>query len=511
MNEDKDALSNGADNSNRAEIPTTAPFSCFQCRKSKLNEGNQYQSDGISVADITPPEHQYDEVMRLGLFEEAPPRELIEILIDIYFDKIHQAAPMLHRQRFMTSLFLPDHMKPPMCLQYIVMAFAAETTDLYRHLGMPFYKRARTYLQGHDLGDLKESSRSLGHAQAWALISCFEAEHTMFAKASVTLSSAIRVAQMLNLHQVDVSQSSDSHLVDWIGVEERRRTWWTIFCFDRFVYATTGWPALIHNHNIKTRLPVTDEAYACGREEPTHFLGDQLLEGEQHSSFAGRVLTAHIFHRTIEHNCSDSSQGQGPEDPNNDLYWQRHNSIDNDLKFMVLTLPKSLCLPTNYRNQNAVFVNIMLHTATICLHRAALWRMKSNLEGLPSYLIRLSQDRLVPAAEEILNIFRMIPDLSTTFTNPLICFAAYMAALVFLASTSPTEPDLQNEENLEFILKIMVAFSNTNLVVDALASELVKEMKQCGITSSAMQKANLQETSLEIPLLATQRLYSSGQ
>jgi hypothetical protein len=59
---------------------------------------------------------------------------------------------MLNRQRFMASLFLPDRMKAPMCLQYIVMAFAAETTGSYRHLGMAFYRRARTYLQEQEFG-----------------------------------------------------------------------------------------------------------------------------------------------------------------------------------------------------------------------------------------------------------------------------------------------------------------------------------------------------------------------
>jgi hypothetical protein len=151
-------------------------------------------------------------------------------------------------------------------------------------------------------------------------------------------------------------------------------------------------------------------------------------------------------------------------------------------------LPKNLCLPTHYKDHNAVFVNVMLHTATICLHRAALWKMKSNLQRLPSYMIRLSQDRLVPAAEEILNIFKMIPELVATFANPLICFAAYMAALVFLSCTSPAEPDVQSEENLDFILRIMVAFGNKNLVAKAVANEIVKEMSQCGIASATMCK-----------------------
>ncbi|KAG5796095.1 hypothetical protein H9Q69_004828 [Fusarium xylarioides] len=372
------------------------------------------------------------------------------------------------------------------------MASAAETSDTYRHLGMIFYKRAVKYLQSDDLGDTSDSSISLGHVQARALISCFEAEHSMFSKASITLCSAIRAAQMLNLHQVDFARPDRGQDVDWIGVEERRRTWWTMFCYDRFTCATTGWPALIHDHNIKTRLPASEKAYENGQEEYTRFLGDQLLESEQHSTFAGAVLAAHIFHRTIEHTGTNNSQDPEYQDFNGDLYWQRHKGIDNDLKFMLLMLPKKLCLPANYRTHNAIFVNVMLQTATICLHRAALWRMKSNLQGLPSYLIRLSQDRLLPAAEEILNIFRMVPDLGATFTNPLICFAAYMAALVFMASTSPTELDGEQGQNLDFILKILATFGNTNLVANALANEIVKEMKQCGIASPSMNKVGYQ-------------------
>ncbi|KAF4501378.1 Zn(II)2Cys6 transcriptional activator [Fusarium agapanthi] len=397
------------------------------------------------------------------------------------------------------------------------MASAAEASDAYRHLGMVFYKRAIKYLQSDDLGvcddfpfkalakqrtqDTSENSIRLGHVQARALISCFEAEHSMFSKASITLCSAIRAAQMLNLHQVDFNGPGRGHHVDWIGVEERRRTWWTIFCYDRFTCATTGWPALIHDHNIKTRLPASEKAYENGQEEHTRFLGDQLLESEQHSTFAGAVLAAHIFHRTIEHTGTNNSQDQEDLDFNGDLYWQRHKGIDNDLKFMLLMLPKNLCLPANYRTHNAIFVNVMLQTATICLHRAALWRMKSNLQGLPSYLIRLSQDRLLPAAEEILNIFRIIPDLGATFTNPLICFAAYMAALVFMESTSLAELDGEHGQNLDFILKILAAFGITNLVANALANEIVKEMRQCGITSPSMSKVGYKHSFSAIQIL----------
>lgn len=71
--------------------------------------------------------------------------------MSIYFDKLHQASPMLHRQRFIASLHLPTHMQPPMCLQYIIMASAATSSDTYRHLSLPFYQHAKAYANCDDI------------------------------------------------------------------------------------------------------------------------------------------------------------------------------------------------------------------------------------------------------------------------------------------------------------------------------------------------------------------------
>jgi hypothetical protein len=53
---------------------------------------------------------------------------------------------MLHRARYTMSLQLPPHMRPPMCLQYIVMAWGAEMGKTHRHLALPLYQRARAYV-----------------------------------------------------------------------------------------------------------------------------------------------------------------------------------------------------------------------------------------------------------------------------------------------------------------------------------------------------------------------------
>lgn len=71
----------------------------------------------------------------------------------VYFKSIHAGAPMLHQASYTAALRLPSHMRPPMCLQYIVMASAAATTgnDTYRHFAEPFYRRARVYAEADEL------------------------------------------------------------------------------------------------------------------------------------------------------------------------------------------------------------------------------------------------------------------------------------------------------------------------------------------------------------------------
>lgn len=66
------------------------------------------------------------------------------------------------------------------------------------------------------------------------------------------------MAQMLWLHRLDSPQQpTDPPLQpprDYFEAEERRRTWWVVFCSDRFVSGITSWPALINDKDV-SKLP----------------------------------------------------------------------------------------------------------------------------------------------------------------------------------------------------------------------------------------------------------------
>ncbi|PKS05648.1 hypothetical protein jhhlp_008167 [Lomentospora prolificans] len=454
--------------------------------------------------DSTPPAQHPElsgsgDLIRLGLFEQLPPPQLMQELIDIYFDKMHSAAPMLHRARFTASLHLPHPIRPPVCLQYIVMAIAAATTEAYAHMAMPFYRRARAYAEADEVKCHGECFTTVPHAQCWCLIANFEGQQTMFSLASVSLARSLRIAQMLELHRLDY----ESRLLplplpgprNWSELEERRRTWWVIFCSDRFVSATTGWPTLISENDIHTLLPASEDAFSSGVEERQPPLRSAFHQDwATCSSFAGRVLAAQIFHRTLEHSF-ERFDDSGRRDRSFGTFWDQHKVIDDDLTLLLAFLPSDLRLPENYKSQNAVFVNMMLHSAVICLHKAAL-----GYDGQPpphERFISQSQDRLLPAAEEILEAFRIMINVHEVLRNPLMSFAAYMAGTVFLDHFAMTQA-YTSERNLDFLLRIMVGAGKNNPVARSMIVQLGTDMRHHGLNLPIMEQARLRSPAFAV-------------
>ncbi|KAG7143580.1 Abscisic acid cluster transcription factor abl7 like protein [Verticillium longisporum] len=362
-----------------------------------LQTGTAFGSLPIHTHPAVQPTPPYDnhpsqtEITRLGLFEQLPAIELIEALTAIFFDELHHAAPMLHQERYIASLYLPAHMRPPMCLQYIVMASAATVNHVHQQLAMPFYQRARAYAESDEM-------------------------------------------------------------------------------------------------KIHILLPASEEAFKSGVEEKTSTLKSVLQgTGERYSSFAGRILAAHLFHKTMEHTEQPAAKGN-PEDVKNGLYWEQHRDIDNSLATLLMALPETLRLPRNIRSPNAVFVNVMNQAAIISLHRAAQWTMRSLRDILPEHTVRQSQNRLLPAAEEILHVFRMVPDIEATMQNAMLTFAAYMAALVFLEDFA-AEHSQQSESNMDFLVGMLVTVGRNNAMVASLANQLAIDMHHLGIKSSVATKA----------------------
>lgn len=181
------------------------------------------------------------------------------------------------------------------------------------------------------------------------------------------------------------------------------------FCLDRFASIGTGWPMTVDEKDILTNLPASDAAFDLSRPEQTPTLPDAMIPAGagRLSAFAGTVLMACLFGRNLVH-----LHRPDVDDRDHDLngeFWRRHRQMDNILLNTSLCLPSHLKLPAGLGSPNVVFTNMCIHTSTICLHQAAIFKADKN--RLPASVSSESKVRCITAANEIASIMKMVSHL----------------------------------------------------------------------------------------------------
>ena len=237
------------------------------------------------------------------------------------------------------------------------------------------------------------------------------------------------MSQMMGLHRLDGQGLDVKQCLpppkDWTEREERRRTFWMCFCIDRYSSIGTGWPMVIEELDILTNLPGDDQDYELGKAGKAFKLAD-VLEPQgvsELTSYAGVVLLACLFGRNLTH-----LHRPGANDRDNDLdgeFWKRHRALDNIMLNISLALPDNLRLSNGMSgaimDSNLVFMNMSIHTSTICLHQAAIFMAEKN--RMPQRMLSESKVRCITAASEIASMMRQIShlDLSAVShrTSPL--------------------------------------------------------------------------------------------
>lgn len=204
---------------------------------------------------------------------------------------------------------------------------------------------------------------------------------------------------------------------DWTEREERRRTFWMSFCQDRYASIGTGWPLAIDEKDVLTDLPSSDEAFEMSKPERTQSLPEAMNPSgaSKLSPFAGVVLMASLFGRNLIHLHRPDADDR--DDDLNGEFWKRHRGMDNILLNTSLSMPSHLKLPNGLNNPNIVFTNMNIHTSTICLHQAAIFKADKN--HLPASISAESKVRCISAANEIASIMRMISHMDLSAVSVL--------------------------------------------------------------------------------------------
>ncbi|KAI1417768.1 fungal-specific transcription factor domain-containing protein [Hypoxylon sp. FL1857] len=415
-----------------------------------------------------------------GIFESLPPFEMMEELNRVFFERHQHLIPIIHPSRYLQAFYSAPHMKPPMCLQYAIWALAATGHPKYGAYSEVFYRRARQYADSDEMKGYGEHFITVYHAQALCIIATYEAKSTMFTRAAMSVSRAVRLVEMMGLHRLDGAAEEISPTLlppkDWTELEERRRVFWGVFCIDSHCSISTGWPFLVDASEVTTLLPAPESAFNDGEKVETCSLHD-AFQGQPYSSFAGAVLVCHLFNQILKH-VHKPKPSDNPDNYEHGEYWQRHRDIDNTLSSAFMYLPQSFRMPENYRDPVAVHTNLNLHASTICLHHSAIETIDTY--KLPESAKKVSQDRLRTAAQEIVNIIKLTSHVNVSPRSSLAALSLYCAASVYIYLCKEAQAPT-NAENLDFLITAMEALGRGHPITRAFLRQVVADIERNGI------------------------------
>jgi hypothetical protein len=243
----------------------------------------------------------------------------------------------------------------------------------------------------------------------------------------------------------------------------------------------------IEERDIMTNLPASEEAFEMSRPEQTQSLQDAMgpSGASKLSSFGGVVLLACLFGRNLTHLHRPDADDRD-HDVNGE-FWKRHRQMDNILLNTSLCLPQHLKLPLGMSNPNIVFTNMSIHTSTICLHQAAIY--KADKYKLPASTSSESKVRCLTAANEIASIMRMISHMDLSSINPFISFCLYVAARVFVQYLKSRPDDSQTADSLRFLLSAMNALKRKNPLTESFLVQLDVDLEALGMRIPKLKAA----------------------
>ena len=162
-----------------------------------------------------------------------------QTLIDAYFNRVQIFVPMLDEPSFRADyLNGRRHDVPWLALLNMVFAMGsivASKSDDYNHIN--FYNRAKEHLPIDTFG-----SGHLETLQALTLMGGYYLHYINRPNMANAISgAALRMACAMGLHREGMpDQSGANQLV----IEQRRRTWWSLFCLDTWASTTLGRPSM---------------------------------------------------------------------------------------------------------------------------------------------------------------------------------------------------------------------------------------------------------------------------
>ncbi|CAO3567223.1 unnamed protein product, partial [Mortierella alpina] len=208
-----------------------------------------------------------------GIRDEIPRKDILDHLIQLFFDSVYFQFPIIHPASFMKQYRegkVSPNLLNAMCAGVARFSNHPDVATTPSFLaGEPFATNVRGSLI--DAVDVP----SVSNVQALILLAMYEYGAARGPRAWMFGGMAIRMAQELGLNRED--SSPVFYLKgDWVMRETRRRAFWSCFVMDVLASSSSGRPRMIDQRDCEVLLPSEDNAWHEARPVVTEMLDDDL-------------------------------------------------------------------------------------------------------------------------------------------------------------------------------------------------------------------------------------------
>ncbi|PTB48197.1 hypothetical protein M431DRAFT_100506 [Trichoderma harzianum CBS 226.95] len=520
-----------------------AGFACENCRRRKARcdrvrpECSLCAEMGVTCVVIEqrpqrgPKKGQLDEMRtRIGEcfdLEPASPVQAIGefkrtnlVLADLnqlYFDRVHDTLPMIHRQRYFSWADQENPSPARNCLRSAMHTVAAAKSAQYHSLGDALYQETCQLLESQhtrklsrsgstsidNINDLNPNKSCAGQqislelVQAWLLLAHYEFLRIDEHQAMLTAGRAFRLVQLARLYDVDESSSGgsvddmplhpfdgsdgDEHEEDlsYAITEEKRRTFWLAFNFDRFLCSRNEWPLTLQEEAVRTRLPAPEESFQNNQPVQMCFLSEVLAVADNIQAdastiiplapFAECVVLAALQGRCMAHrrmSLVSSSGADGAQE-----FWARHEQLVLAMDKRYQMLAQSAAFTMANRDPMVIFTYMLAQKVIINLDsilETVPWQRQPQQKTADRQLLATSYKwRAERAAVDMVRLARSVRSVGCFALHPFMADPLACAA-DFLIRNTKSVNNTRSSGNVSGMPSCMASIASNNKEVEIL-------------------------------------------
>ncbi|KAI0377763.1 fungal-specific transcription factor domain-containing protein [Hypomontagnella monticulosa] len=385
--------------------------------------------------------------------------------VSVYFDRVHPNIPIIHKQRYFDMVEQQNPSRSQLCLQLAVQATAAASTAQMLESSDSLYAETFATLEAVEINE--PISRTGGapveleYIQALLLMVYYEVMRMPQYKCILTSGRAFRLIQISRLHEIDMEAVPIEDISGEVFAreEERRRTFWLAYCFDRFLSIRHGLPHTLHEQATQTRLPAPETSFQASHSVRMPFLSEAISNPGTTilPVFAECVILSTLQGRYV------NLRGISPTNAVD--FCNKHQEIRDCLQKRIQTITKHLPVTTAIADSHLGLTHILACSVMIDLNELAECMAFEMDEHQKSATICLEQ--AFAACNEIVRLAKSSSRLGR-FKTHIFLPILLSRAIGFLVSHDPhAQPEGVNE-----LMTILQSLSCVNQQARELINEL---------------------------------------